>query len=54
MEKITYSKENIEQMLNVLNSMSFTGFQDAQKIVMIFNILNSPIVETAEEFEIKK
>lgn len=43
MDKLTYSKEAIERLLNIINTLPFQGFQNASKLVEIFNILNDPI-----------
>jgi len=45
MDKLTYSKEAIERLLNIINTLPFQGFQNASKLVEIFNILNDPIRE---------
>ena len=44
-EVVSYSKDKIQLIFNILNSMSFTGIQQAQAIAQISVILNNPIVE---------
>lgn len=44
-EVVSYPKDKIQLLFNILNSMSFTGIQQAQGIAQISVILNSPIVE---------
>ena len=44
-EVVSYSKDKIQLLFNILNSMSFTGIQQAQAIAQISVILNNPIVE---------
>jgi recombinational DNA repair protein RecR len=53
MEIITYSKESIEKLLNIINTLPYQGFQSASKIVEIYNILNNPIKEKSKQ-EIKQ
>ena len=49
-EVVSYSKDKIQLLFNILNSMSFTGIQQAQAIAQISVILGDPITEnkTAE------
>lgn len=42
---VSYPKDKIQLLFNILNSMSFTGIQQAQGIAQISVILNNPIVE---------
>ena len=42
-EVVSYPKDKIQLLFNILNSMSFTGIQQAQGIAQISVILNSPI-----------
>ena len=42
-EVISYSKDKIQLLFNILNSMSFTGIQQAQAIAQISVILGQPI-----------
>jgi recombinational DNA repair protein RecR len=49
MEIITYSKESIEKLLNIINTLPYQGFQSASKIVEIYNILNNPIKEKSKQ-----
>lgn len=44
-EVVSYSKDKIQLLFNILNSMSFIGIQQAQGIAQISVILNNPIVE---------
>lgn len=44
-EVVSYSKDKIQLLFNILNSMSFTGIQQAQGIAQISVILNNPIVK---------
>ena len=42
MDKLTYSRSN-RKAFEYNNTLPFQGFQNASKLVEIFNILNSPI-----------
>ena len=44
-EVVSYTKDKIQLLFNILNSMSFTGIQQAQGIAQISVILNNPIVD---------
>lgn len=44
-EVVSYSKDKIQLLLNILNSMNFTGIQQAQAIAQISVILGDPITE---------
>ena len=44
-EVVSYSKDKIQLLFNILNSMSFTGIQQAQGIAQSSVILNNPIVK---------
>ena len=44
-EVVSYPKDKIQLLFNILNSMNFTGIQQAQGIAQISVILNNPIVE---------
>ena len=44
-EVVSYSKDKIQILFNILNSMSFTGIQQAQAIAQISVILGDPITE---------
>ena len=48
-EVVSYSKDKIQLLFNILNSMNFTGIQQAQGIAQISVILNSPIIEDKKE-----
>ena len=42
-EVVSYEKDKIQLLFNILNSMSFTGVQQAQAIAQISVILGQPI-----------
>ena len=44
-EVVSYSKDKIQLLFNILHSMSFTGIQQAQAIAQISVILGDPITE---------
>lgn len=44
-EVVSYPKDKIQILFNILNSMSFTGIQQAQAIAQISVILGDPITE---------
>ena len=44
-EVLSYEKSKIELLFNILNTMSFTGIQQAQAIAQISVILGDPITE---------
>ena len=44
-EVVSYEQSKIQLLFNILNSMSFTGIQQAQGIAQISVILNNPIVD---------
>ena len=44
-EVVFYPKDKIQLLFNILNSMSFTGIQQAQGIAQISVILNNPILK---------
>ena len=44
-EVVSYSKDKIQLLFNILNSMSFTGIQQAQAIAQISVILGDPMTE---------
>ena len=44
-EVVSYSKDKIQLLFNILNSMQFTGIQQAQAIAQISVILGDPITE---------
>ena len=45
-EVVSYPKDKIQLLFNILNSMNFTGIQQAQGIAQISVILNTPIANT--------
>ena len=44
-EAVSYQKDKIQRLLNILNSVQFTGIQQAQAIAQISVILGDPITE---------
>jgi hypothetical protein len=42
LKKISYDTDKIQELLNILNTMSFVGIPEAMKLVRIFEILNEP------------
>ena len=44
-EVLSYEKSKIQLLLNILNSVQFTGIQQAQAIAQISVILGDPITE---------
>lgn len=42
-EVVSYEKDKIQLLLNILNSLSFTGIQQAQGIAQISVILEQPL-----------
>ena len=44
-EVVSYEQSKIQLLFNILNSMSFTGIQQAQAIAQISVILGEPITE---------
>ena len=42
-EVVSYPKDKIQLLFNILNSISFTGIQQAQAIAQISVILGQPI-----------
>ena len=42
-EVVSYPKDKIQLLFNILNSMQFTGIQQAQAIAQISVILGQPI-----------
>ena len=44
-EVVSYEKDKIQLLLNILNTMQFTGIQQAQAIAQISVILGDPITE---------
>lgn len=53
-EVVSYSKDKIQLLFNILNSMNFTGIQQAQGIAQISVILNSPIANTDKTKNVTK
>ena len=44
-EVVSYEKDKIQLLFNILNSVNFTGIQQAQAIAQISVILSEPITE---------
>ena len=44
-EVVSYEKDKIQLLLNILNTMQFIGIQQAQAIAQISVILGDPITE---------
>ena len=44
-EVVSYEKDKIQLLLNILNSVQLTGIQQAQAIAQISVILGDPITE---------
>ena len=51
-EVVSYSKDKIQLLFNILNSVSFTGIQQAQAIAQIAVILNQPLTDDTNNEEI--
>ena len=51
-EVVSYEKSKIQLLFNILNSVSFTGIQQAQAIAQIAVILNQPIADDTNNEEI--
>ena len=50
-EVVSYEKSKIQLLFNILNSVSFTGIQQAQAIAQIAVILNQPITDDTDNEE---
>ena len=42
-EVVSYEKDKIQLLFNILNTLSFTGIQQAQAVLQIAGILGEPI-----------
>ena len=51
-EVVSYEKSKIQLLFNILNSVSFTGIQQAQVIAQIVVILNQPLTDDTNNEEI--
>ena len=51
-EVVSYEKSKIQLLFNILNSVSFTGIQQAQAIAQIAVILNQPLTDDTNNEEI--
>ena len=50
-EVVSYEKDKIQLLFNILNSVNFVGIQQAQAIAQISVILGNPIAENKEGLE---
>lgn len=50
-EVVSYPKDQIQLLFNILNSMNFIGIQQAQGIAQISVILNNPIKEVKDKIK---
>ena len=48
LEVVSYEKSKIQLLFNILNTVQFTGIQQAQAIAQISVILGEPITENTE------
>ena len=46
-EVVSYEKSKIQLLFNILNSVNFTGIQQAQAIAQIAVILSEPIADNS-------
>ena len=51
-EVVSYEKDKIQLLFNILNSVNFTGIQQAQAIAQIAVILSQPITDGTNNEEI--
>ena len=42
-EVVSYEKDKIQLLFNILNSVNFIGIQQAQFVTQVYTILNNPI-----------
>ena len=47
-EVVSYEKEKIQLLFNILNSLQFTGIQQAQGIAQISVILDNPVTNSKQ------
>ena len=50
-EVVSYEKDKIQLLFNILNTLSFTGIQQAQAIAQIAVILSEPITNNSDNKE---
>ena len=50
-EVVSYEQSKIQLIFNILNSVSFTGIQQAQAIAQIAVILSEPITNNSDNKE---
>lgn len=53
-ETCIYHKEAIKRVLSILNQVKVTGFEEAQKLVEISNIIQHPLKEDILEWDLKE
>lgn len=51
LEFVSYEQSKIQLIFNILNSVSFTGIQQAQAIAQIAVILSEPITNNSDNKE---
>ena len=49
---VSYEQSKIQLLFNILNSVNFTGIQQAQAIAQIAVILSQPIIDNTNNEEI--
>lgn len=54
MEKITYDKQSIEVILNILNTMNVLGIENATKLVQVFELLKQYEIQNDVKSDILK
>ena len=50
-EVVSYEKDKIQLLFDILNSLQFTGIQQAQGIAQIAVILGEPIIDNQDNKE---
>ena len=50
-EVVSYHKDKIQLLFNILNSVNFVGIQQAQAIIQIAGILSEPIIVSSDNKE---
>lgn len=53
-EVVSYPKDKIQLLFNILNSMNFTGIQQAQGVAQISVILGNPIAKEDKSENVTK
>jgi hypothetical protein len=41
-QQVSYSKDKIEELLNIVNTFHFVGFAEATKLMKVYEILQEP------------